>query len=461
MTDKTVAKAARDAKEAGTDIWMTDAAKQRGIGRLRLRASANGQTSFYFRYSTASSKQDQIALGIYDRSGAAGLTLGSARARAGELSKLYQSGRHDLRDHLANEAAADRARTAAAARARIEAERQAVAGTLQTLMDGYVAHLTRQGKLAAQDVKNLFRHNVEEAFPHLAAMRAADITHRDIAAILAKMIERKVGRTASKLRSYLRAAFGEALSAEGEPTAHPALLGFALTSNPAALVPARKLAAYNLVRERVLTEAEMHHFLGRLDKQSGVAHDAILLALYLGGQRSAQLLRLKRTDVDLVASEVTLFDGKGSRQQPRKHVLPLTERAAEVVSRLIALNGEKPYLIVTTSQGKKPPRSDTLATVVREISAAMVAEGISREPFQMRDLRRTSETMLARMGVSKDVRAHILSHGLGGVQDRVYNRHDYADEKRSALEAWDARLAEIASGVKQTNVVPMRAKAKK
>ena len=64
--------------------------------------------------------------------------------------------------------------------------------------------------------------------------------------------------------------------------------------------------------------------------------------------------------------------------------------------------------------------------------------------------------MLARMGISKDVRAHILSHGLGGVQARHYDMHDYADEKRNALEAWGARLAAIATGEASGNVVPLR-----
>ena len=57
--------------------------------------------------------------------------------------------------------------------------------------------------------------------------------------------------------------------------------------------------------------------------------------------------------------------------------------------------------------------------------------------------------MLAKMGVSKDVRARILSHGIGGVQDRHYDMHDYADEKRAALEAWEALLIEIQTGTER------------
>jgi hypothetical protein len=59
------------------------------------------------------------------------------------------------------------------------------------------------------------------------------------------------------------------------------------------------------------------------------------------------------------------------------------------------------------------------------------------------------------MGISRDVRAVLLSHGLGGVQARHYDMHEYADEKRNALEAWDAKLQGIASGKQQTNVLSL------
>lgn len=456
ITDKGILKAAREAKSSSADVWLTDASKARGVGRLRLRASAAGPCAFYFRYSDSNGKQDSLAIGAYDAKGESGLTLKGARAKAGQLSNLYQTGKRDLRAHLDHEAAEERARIETAARARAQADRQATAGTLSNLLHGYIAHLSRQGKQSAQDARNIFRRNVLDEFPHLAAMRASDITHRDISAMLARLIDRGAGRTAGKLRSYLRAAFAEAMAAEGEPTAHPDLHGFDLTANPAALVPAKKLSAFNRARERTLNEAEMRVFLAALENRSGIARDAVLLSLLLGGQRSAQLVRLKPSDVDLKARQLTLFDGKGARQNPRVHRLPLTERAAEIVGGLLDANGDKPFLI--TLNGKVHVRTETLSATVTDISVSMVSEKTAREPFELRDLRRTCETMMARMGISKEIRAHILSHGLGGVQTRHYDMHDYADEKRRALEAWGAKLTEIASGTQRENVVQMRAK---
>jgi len=65
---------------------------------------------------------------------------------------------------------------------------------------------------------------------------------------------------------------------------------------------------------------------------------------------------------------------------------------------------------------KSAVRIETISVLVTEISAEMVKEKEARESFQLRDLRRTAETMLASLKVSSDVRAQLQSHGLGGIQ---------------------------------------------
>jgi integrase len=70
----------------------------------------------------------------------------------------------------------------------------------------------------------------------------------------------------------------------------------------------------------------------------------------------------------------------------------------------------------------------------------MVKDKAVTAPFQLRDIRRTCETLLAGLGISEDVRAQVLSHGLGGVQNKSYNRHSYALEKLAALTKWGQLL---------------------
>jgi integrase len=84
--------------------------------------------------------------------------------------------------------------------------------------------------------------------------------------------------------------------------------------------------------------------------------------------------------------------------------------------------------------------------MVNDIATEMLEAKELRESFQLRDLRRTCETMLAAMGMSSDIRAQVQSHGLGGVQARHYDRHNYMEEKRSTLEKWNLHLDKMIAG---------------
>jgi hypothetical protein len=74
-----------------------------------------------------------------------------------------------------------------------------------------------------------------------------------------------------------------------------------------------------------------------------------------------------------------------------------------------------------------------VTSAVTAISSKLVAAKAVSSPFTYGDLRRTAETTLAYLKVTKDIRAQLLSHGLGGVQHRHYDRHAYKDEKIAAL----------------------------
>jgi integrase len=87
---------------------------------------------------------------------------------------------------------------------------------------------------------------------------------------------------------------------------------------------------------------------------------------------------------------------------------------------------------------------------------------LKAEPFDVRDVRRTAETMLAGMGISRDVRAQLLSHGIAGVQAQHYDRHAYTTEKRRALVAWERKLEALRTGkAAAANVTPIRKRGAK
>ncbi len=426
----------------GADRWLTDVGV-RGEGRLAARVMRDG-VLFYFRYRV-NGQNRAIPLGQYDEGGKRGNKLTDARREAAKLAALLRDGVTDLHEHLRREREA-REREARAAEERARREREAASrGTLAQLCDAYTEHLKRQGKQAKGDVKSIFKLHVLEADPELAARRAADITTGEFSGLLAKLIDANKGRTAAKLRAYLRAAYTLALQSHTDPAAPLGMRAFGITVNPLASIPA--LARFSRARDRVLNAPELAAFHKRLEAlPEGPNRDALLTALYLGGQRPAQLLRVRAADVDLPGATITLRDPKGKRHEPRRHTLPLVGEAATIVERSVTgLSGET--RIFST-------RAEALSVDVSDISAAMVKAEEAREAFQLRDIRRTCETMLASLSVSSDVRAQLQSHGLGGVQNRHYDRHDYMTEKKRALELWAAHLKGLKEG-KRDNVVPL------
>ncbi|SFP26071.1 Site-specific recombinase XerD [Qipengyuania nanhaisediminis] len=73
------------------------------------------------------------------------------------------------------------------------------------------------------------------------------------------------------------------------------------------------------------------------------------------------------------------------------------------------------------------------------------ASTIEMQPWRFHDLRRTVATNMQQLGVRFEVTEALLNHVSvthAGVAS-VYHRHDWLDEKRSALEAWSARLAQL------------------
>jgi integrase len=78
-----------------------------------------------------------------------------------------------------------------------------------------------------------------------------------------------------------------------------------------------------------------------------------------------------------------------------------------------------------------------------ELDARIKANGDSVRPWRLHDLRRTTATGMAALGVLPHVVEAVLNRVSGhraGVAG-IYNRHAYAAEKRAALEAWSSHLA--------------------
>jgi integrase len=303
----------------------------------------------------------------------------------------------------------------------------------------YVQQLENVGKVSASEVKNLVERHI--APTKLAKLSARDIKSPSFTELLRDVIASSSGRTAGKVRSILHAAYARAIRAKLDPSAPRLLVDFEVEVNPISSIDS--LAQYQKARDRYLKDSELRGVWKRLQitQSSSIGVRAARLCVLLGGQRAQQLVSVTVERVDLDALTILLFDPKGRRATPRPHLLPLCQLAEADVRWLVtyAKSVKSIYLFPGSVSGTYC-NAGTVSKEVLSIRRDMQNEGICEAHFAYTDFRRTVETKLASMEVSEDVRAQLQSHGLGGVQNKHYNRHDYMPEKIKVLTMWEQYL---------------------
>ncbi len=371
-------------------------------------------------------------------------SLDEARTEARRLQILIDQGT-DPRELDRNKAEEKAAAIAANEAARQEAEKRQHY-TLRALCDAYCELLKAKGKIqSARQAYSIFKCHVYKSHPETANTPAREITAHQIAAIVRRVMEQGKGRAAGVLRSYLSAAFNAARKAPFDAKLPSAFIAYGVETNPVEPVSTIAVERGN----RTLSAEELKSYMSALGDD--LVGDALRLALFAGGQRMAQLLRAKVSDYDEQTQTIRLWDGKGKRTTPREHLLPLAPKAAVIVERLVERAKKLETALLFSSSGKTQ-----LVETTPGKRAAEICKGMKSEPFDLRDIRRTCETMLAGMGISRDTRAQLLSHGLSGVQAAHYDRHTYTDEKRAALVSWEQRLDDIVTGKLAAEVVQMK-----
>ena len=430
-TRKPLTSKALDALKEGqklTDWGFDPDGELRGAlkGSLTVRRRAGRNTVEFYLRMRAGGKDRIHKIGDY-APGAGGIGLAEARRIGLEVAKQYAIEGESFKDQRAADAlAAEEAKRideAVAEAAKADARGD---GSLGALLLAYVGDLRSRGKVSADDTEKMLRRHVEAKHPKLWGKPARKVTREDLHCILADMLGAGIGRRVNLMRSVISSAFQYGLTLADDSQHHRLAKVFQITANPAITIKRRG----DLERkgQRVLTTAEVGQYLNALDTHaSGVMKIFLITQIGLGGQRIEQLLRAKWTDYS--DSVLKLIDAKG-RGEARLHLVPVPKWIDEIVRPLRALNSE--YIFAT---GEKPLHPDSVTHAVRRICASMVCE-----KFKAADIRRTCETQLAALKVSKDVRTELLSHGRNSLIAGRYDHHQYLDEKREALARWETAL---------------------
>ena len=451
--------AARHKAKKG-DTWLSDDDGSRGWGRLVIRIRPSGTPLFYFKH-VVNGKVYRRPLGRYSKNICEGfLTLQEAQTIVRKAAAFLHPIRVGVPLHVPVAQQAEPQLTGSAqqpvptfpspspAASTVSAKAN---DSVLDLCNEYAAHLLAKGKdRSGRCARSQINLHVRPA--PIAARRACDVSTREAVTYLRDLSKQCSPYMVNRLRSILLTAYNVAIGSSVSAEAQVDLSRFEITINPFAQI--KKVRARKNVRNRVLSPEELGHLWIELTTDAEAAKpkfQAIRLAILLGGQRCLQLLRALTADVNLGDKTILLYDPKGNREVPREHLLPLCPMAYAELSPIVqACRTDGRALVFQAKNRTTPLTEGQVSKAMASISRRMVECGYFEAAFGYADIRQTIETRMSdsKLNISKEVRAQIQSHDLGGVQIATYNRHDFLDHKWPALQRWEKHLMDCVKKAK-------------
>ena len=375
------------------------------LAGLYLIVQPSGAKSWAQRYRF-DGKPAKLTLGRWP-------SMGVAEARAAATAAL------DILDHGRNPAGEKKAK----AEAVVQSDRDKVAAVVDLFLKRHAIHNRR-----CDDVAAMFRREILEKW---GGRDIQTIAKRDVIDVLDAVVDRGSPVTANRLRAHLNTLFNWAKGRD------------IIQVNP---LDGIKPPAPERARDRVLTDNEIRLFwqasLG-MEYPFGPLYRVLLLT----GQRLREVAEMTWLEVDDDTWTLPASRSKNGDE----HVVPLSP---EVVAILQALPRIGRFIFTTTGNSpvsgftRAKARADRLMIEAANRDLTAGSDPAMIPPFTIHDLRRTAATGMAGLRFPPHVVEAVLNHRSGtrrGVAG-VYNRFDYAEEKRRALEAWARRMVQSAEG---------------
>jgi integrase len=395
---------------------------QRG---LAVRVTASGSRTYLCQY-TLNRQKWRVPLGS-----CSALSLSKAREAAAAVMGDVAKGRNP---------AAERKEAAAAEWAKRVRGRLTLTVLFQDWARLHLIH--RRPRYAAEAVRALrrgFANHLDRPAEDLD--RAAVVHALDSLSRRHKESHKEKGKGRSSIRhgtaiagrtaAYGRACFAWAMKRGTVP------------SNPFAELP---MSATINKRDRVLSDEEAGA-IWRAACKAPYPFGAIVRLLILTGQRREEVAGMTWAELSEDLATWTIPATRTKNGIP--HLVPLSQRARDL---LHALPSDKLGDVQGAHQRAKlalvfpGERGTPFSGWSKAKSALDIASGVSS--WWLHDLRRTLATGLQRLGVRLEVTEAVLNHLSGSRAGIVgiYQRHDWAEEKRAALDAWCAHLLAAAEG---------------
>lgn len=218
-----------------------------------------------------------------------------------------------------------------------------------------------------------------------------------------------------------------------------------MNSNPALPFTIDDAGGAEESRDRVLSVNELQQVFDCLRERGDQFRRENYIAICL-------LLMLGVRKMELVSARWSEFDSKNALWHVPKErsktdvaiIIPLPVLALKFLKELhIRANGSE-YLFPNRRAHRKRQRFDHMSpdTVNSALKKLFNEDVMPVEHFTVHDLRRTCRSLLASLKVPDHIAERCMNHKLKGVAG-TYNRYDYLDERREALDKLSLELEPI------------------
>lgn len=273
----------------------------------------------------------------------------------------------------------------------------------------------------------------------------ASVTRAEVIGLLDDVVDRGAPIMANRILAALRKLFNWSITRD------------LLQDSPCEKV---KPPAAERSRDRVLTDDELR-VMWQASEAMGWPFGGMFQLLALTGQRREEVSAMKWREV---SGDVWTLP-RGRVKTDKEHEVPLSPSAVALLEGLprvdgagyvFTTNGERP--VSGFSKAKDALDKKMLAILRQEAEqAGDDPDQVELTPWRLHDIRRTVASGMARLGISLAVIEKILNHtsgSFGGIVG-VYQRHEFADEKRRALVTWANFVDGLTSDGPADNVVQM------
>ncbi len=313
-----------------------------------------------------------------------------------------------------------------------------LSSTVDGLINEYLEIWAKPRKRSWQEDERILNKDVR---PRWGSRKAKDIVKRDVILLLETITKRGAPIAANRTLACIRRMFNFGVERDF------------LAASPCATV---KAPSKENRRERSLSADEIKHFWHGLDNDSIKMSAGTQLALKLQlvtAQRKGEIISAEWSEIDMGARWWNIPSSKA--KNGKAHRVWLSELALALLMEIKKISGSSRWLFPANHTVKK----DTHMT--GEAVDHALRRSIDAFPkvkdFSPHTLRATATTHMASMRIPSETISRILNHAKKGVTEQHYNKYDYDDEKRHALESWSRRLVEIIDGIEAaSNVIPLK-----